>query len=181
MTHQHQFLPEIEKILFVDNGRQVSCGSFAEILKEENDFVEKIKETLAELDQDEQKTAMAKANEVKIVGESVQENTDETKRSGNVSLNDVLAFLKANGSNSMVYFWLLLKLATHGFIVWFEICMSEFANVGEEAYQTGLSYPLEEKLESMGRKKIIIHRDNKKSSALLTIPKSQPKSTVSFL
>ena len=115
--------------------------------------MEKIKETLAELDQDEQKTAMAKANEVKIVGESVQENTDETKRSGNVSLNDVLAFLKANGSNSMVYFWLLLKLATHGFIVWFEICMSEFANVGEEAYQTGLPYPLEEKLVSMGRKK----------------------------
>ena len=44
----------------------------------------------------------------------------------------MMRYLRANGSNTLVYLWIFFKLATHGCVVFFEICMSEFANSGED-------------------------------------------------
>ena len=51
VTHQHQFLRNVEKILMLENGNQIHCGSFNEILDIKSDFVAKIKATLDESDE----------------------------------------------------------------------------------------------------------------------------------
>ena len=135
VTHQHQFLSDIEKIVLLDNGRQVICGTFDQILNVENEFVQKMKDMINDGGEKVDTVEHEETKDIKIVGETVQENTAETKRSGDVSLNDILDFLKANGSNAYVYLWILVKIGIHGCIVWFEICMSNFANAGEESYQ----------------------------------------------
>jgi len=85
---QHQFLTDIDKILLLDSGSQIECGKFEQIIKVDNDFVQKIKDTLNEDSKSDKKSKDKKVNDIKIVGENVQENTAETKRSGNVALGD---------------------------------------------------------------------------------------------
>lgn len=139
ITHQHQFLKDIESILLLDNGSQTICGNFDQILNIKSEFVEKMRDLVDEDNDKIENVTKPETKNINVVGENVIENTAETKKSGEISINDVLDFLKTNGSNVLVYFYIFIKIAIHACVVWFEVCMSQFANSGEEAYKTGLN------------------------------------------
>lgn len=123
ITHQHQFLATADKVLYIEEGKQVACGSFDEIMSLETKFIETL---VSKGDQSQEKTL---DQTVEVKSAEKPEESEEHSSKGFVKLADVLFYIKSSSTLFWAILCTLLKIAVHGGIVFYELRLGIFATV----------------------------------------------------
>ena len=130
ITHQHQFLNDADKILYLDNGEQIASGSYEEIMSVDSEFIRSLQKP--DEDDDDGEKNEKKTVERKEHKEADSNEMEKEKRStGGVGFGDILFYLRASGSDLFVFAWIFSQLTMHGLTVFYEIKLSTFAATGD--------------------------------------------------
>ena len=121
ITHQHQFLVSADKILYIEDGKQVFYGSYEEIMSLETKFIESL------LTKNDQQDSKAVSKVSKIQAMETKEQKDEQTSVGLIKWSSMMLYMKSGSSLLFLVLYLLWKLCVHGGIVFYEIQLGIFA------------------------------------------------------
>ena len=97
ITHQHQFLTDADKILYLDEGEQKAFGDFNHIMSCDSQFIKSLKKSAKKLDNVRSKEYVNFRNGT----DSGWSPTNESRTTGKINSIDLIYFLRACGSNTV--------------------------------------------------------------------------------
>ena len=97
ITHQHQFLADADKILYLDEGEQKAFGDFNHIMSCDSQFIKSLKISGEKIDNARSKEYVHFRNGT----ESEWTPTYESRTTGKINSIDLIYFLRACGSNTV--------------------------------------------------------------------------------
>ena len=123
ITHQHQFLVDADKIMYLEDGKQVACGSYGDIMALQTKFIGTLL-TKTDTNNDQSKTELSKVE----ITKNLKNEKEEQSSVGLIKLKDLLFYIKSGRSFLLPLLYLLLKICVHCGIVFYEIQLGVFAN-----------------------------------------------------
>lgn len=134
ITHQHHLLTDADCVLYIENGRQVACSKYAEIMALKTQFIESLvaeQNKKEEIDTRDTNNSTLTLEKHQTTSVEVEKNEEEISQ-GLIKWRHMIFYMGAAGSLFLPLFYVIWKICVHGMIVFNEIILGVFAANGDE-------------------------------------------------